>query len=358
MKIKFLEKFNEYFKSKLSLNKWRFGFNRDLIRKPIVVVEIGNDWLKIVENDFFLSGRSITKINLIKLNQIKDSVSVSLAKIFAELKLDKSSVITYLSRYLVTIRVLEFPSTNPQEINDMVNLQVGKQTPYSKEEIISAHKILSENSKEGCSKVMLVIARRKLISDRMEALTAAGLDVERIGVSSQGIYNWVKTAIVSESKIDSAPTVLVDIDSNFSDFLVISKNELVFTRNILIGANHLIEEIPRWREKFLSELQYSMDLYQSEDSGNPVSRLFFSGAAKGIEGLDGLVSSKLNIPVEVIDPVKNLRLSKDCDILGQDQYKFVSISSLIGTAINHKDFSFDLTPVEWRLKKMMENKRK
>src|SRR3989338_9067091 len=139
----------------------------------------------------------VTKASFRKLVEIKEPVTVALAKIFKDLKLNTQGVIACIPRHLVTVRILEFPSTNPKDIRDMVSLQVGKQNPYSKEEIIYAYKTVSV-AKEGYTKVMLVIARRNLVNARVEVLQKAGIEVEKVAMSSEGLFLWAGLAHRSE----------------------------------------------------------------------------------------------------------------------------------------------------------------
>ena len=100
--------------------------------KASTVVEIGNDWLKIMEYSPSYRRGCVTRVSFVKLVQIKEPVTEALAKAFTSLKLSKEGVTACIPRHLVTIRILEFPSVDPKEIGEMVNLQVGKQTPYSR----------------------------------------------------------------------------------------------------------------------------------------------------------------------------------------------------------------------------------
>ncbi len=91
-------------------------------KNPVVVVEIGNDWLKILEYNPAQKGGLVTRASFVKLVQIKEPVTIALAKAFKNLKLSKQDVIVCIPRHLVTIRILEFPSTDPKEINDIARI--------------------------------------------------------------------------------------------------------------------------------------------------------------------------------------------------------------------------------------------
>ncbi len=331
-------------------------FRRPSFKKPVVVVEIGNDWLKVAENTPAVIGRTISKVNFTKLAQIDAAVSSEVAKIFKELGLSKEGVIIYIPRNLVTIRILELPSTDPREINDMVNLQVSKQTPYSKEEIFSTHKIL-DSGREGYTKVMLVIARRNIVTERVATLQSAGIDVGKVAVSTEGVYNWFTIAYMQEASSDTfLSDIILDVDSNYSDFIVIRKKELVFTRSILIGANQLLEEFDKWQDKFIEEVKHSLELYQSEEKGVKAVKIFLSGAGKNIKDLANLLSARLDVPVEPAVEVKNMRLKDGINVLQDPNFNFISVSALFGIAIKHKEISLDLTPPELRIQINMAEK--
>ena len=330
-------------------------------KKTTVIVEIGNDWLKILESQASPSQKYLTKASFTKLAHIEEKVSDEIAKVFKNLNFDKKSVITYIPRHLLTVRVLHLPSTDPKEISNMVNLQVGKQTPYSKDEIISAHKIL-ESEREGYAGVMLVIARRNIISERLEALERIGIETKKEAVSSEGVYEWFKAAYMSEvtdDLISNGTLVVVDVDSNYSDFIVIRKGKFAFTRNIFIGANQLTEKSSGWYDKFTEELKHSIELYQNSERDAGISKIFLSGAAKNLPELERFASAKLDMPVEIVNPLKNVRVKKGNHSLEDERnFKSISISPLIGVAIKGDSLTFDLTTSESRIQKLMDEKRK
>jgi len=326
-------------------------------KKPSVVVEIGNDWLKILEYNPSYKGGCVTRVSFVKLVQIKEPVTEALAKAFKNLKLSKQSVIACIPRHLVTIRILEFPSVDPKEINDMVTLQVGKQTPYSREEIIFAYRPIHVE-REGYTKLMLVIARRNIVNARVEVLQKAGIEVERVAVSSEGVYNWFDAAYASETKTDAQGVILLDVDSNYSDFVVMHKGQFSYTRNILIGSNHLLEEGDKWRDKFVEEVGHSIELHRNEERSAKISKIFLGGAAKHISDLDHALSTQLDLPVELTDPLHNIKVRSDIHVFRDDDCIFVSPSPLLGMAIRNKNLQLDLTSSELRIQRGMEQKRK
>jgi Tfp pilus assembly PilM family ATPase/Tfp pilus assembly protein PilN len=326
-------------------------------KKPTVVVEIGNDWLKILEYNPSFKGGCVTRVSLVKLVQIKEPVTEALSKAFKNLKLSKQDIIVCIPRHLVTIRILEFPSTDPKEIANMVTLQVGKQTPYSREEIIFAYRLI-HMGRQGYTKVMLVIARRSIVNARVEALQKAGIEVDRVTVSSEGVFNWFSIAYESKMKMEGDGIVLIDIDSNYADFIVIYKEQFSYTRNILIGTNHLLEDGEKWKEKFVEEVRHSIDLFHNEERDVKISQIFLGGAAKHVNDLPQAISHDLEIPVENVEPFNNIKIRNDVNIFNQADYIYVSPAPVLGMSIKNKEIFLDLTSSELRIQKEIEEKRK
>lgn len=336
-------------KSIENLSSKFLGNLRAKFDRPIVVIEIGNDWLKIIDCNPSSSTNLITKASFVKLSQIKESVSDAISEIFRNLRLNRNNVFVCIPRHLVTVRILDLPSTDTKEIADMIELQIGKQTPYAKEEIIFSHKII-DTEREGYTKAMLVIARHSLIKERLAALEKLGIDARRTALSSEAVYNWFSAVELPRIQTDSGAVIIVDIDSNYSDFIVAHKGKFSFTKNVLIGANNLIDERGRYEEKFIEELSRSMDLYYEEAKGLKASKLILAGASKNIADLANILSARLDIPCQILDAAKNIRAAED--------NKFISLTPLIGIAMKYGALQFDLTPKETRIKRLVEEKKK
>ncbi|MDD5428363.1 MAG: pilus assembly protein PilM [Candidatus Omnitrophica bacterium] len=336
----------------------KLNFHGINFQKPSVVVEIGNDWIKIAEIARSSSGVEISKLSLLKLAQIKDNISTAIANIFRESGLERQHVTLCIPRHLMTVRVLDLPSVDLKEINDMINLQVGKQTPYSKDEIISAHKIIY-SEKEGYTKVMLAIVQRTIVNERIEELKSAGVSVGKVFISSEGVYNWFSFSCLPEIKAADTDTIAVlDIDSNYSDFITIYKGKMSFTKNIFIGSNHLSEAAGTWKDKLIEELDRCLKRYYIEEKNTRIEKLFITGATRDINDLGLILSNTLAIQAEKTDAMRNIAVKKDVRAAQGDSMAFVSLSSIAGTVMREGQFDLDFTPGEHKILKMMEKKRK
>ena len=114
-------------------------------RKQVVLVEIGSEWLKIVQVEAAGKALAITKLHLERFESVGADLTRAIAAAVRQHKFANIPVISCLPRQSVNIRMLDLPSTEPSEIADMVDLQATKQTPYSKDEVLCDHRILGSN---------------------------------------------------------------------------------------------------------------------------------------------------------------------------------------------------------------------
>jgi len=325
--------------------------------KTVLVIEIGNDWLKIVEGKVSNQDVIINDGCFVKLSEIKNSVLDTVNSILKEKKWDKQNAISYLPRHLVTLRVLELPSDSPKEIDNIINLHIGQQTPYSREEIVFSYKIIP-SERNGYARVVLVIARRNLIDERMDIMFKASVNPQRMGLGTEGVLNCFENSYFNKLKLsDSQAIVLLDIDSNYSDFIVVHKGNLRFSKNILIGANQLIDEKEPYTIKFIDEVDHSLKVFSEESNNIQITKIFLSGAAKNIENLDKLINARFNLPCEAVDLLKNALNTEREDSIRANT-KFISLSPALGLLAKYKELEFDLMPNEKRIGQIMEEKRK
>jgi hypothetical protein len=243
-------------------------------------------------------------------------------------------------------------------MGDMINLQVGKQTPYSRDEIISAHKIMY-SEREGYTKVMLAIVQRSIVNERIEELKNAGISVGRVMISSEGVYNWFNLLYSPDLKIKPDDTIaILDVDSNYSDFITIHAGKLAFTKNIFIGANHLKESSQPWKDKLIEELERCLKRYYIEERNTKIEKIFLTGTAQNIDDLGLILSNALAVQADKIDMSKKITIRKDPKMPPSESVSSVSLTPLVGAVLKNITPELDLTPGEHKILKLMEKKRK
>ena len=269
--------------------------------RVITGIEIGQKSIKVIQGIPEWRKSDIKIIDLLT-EEVKndDEKSAKLKYIINKLKIKPKKVIACIPRSFVTIRYLNLPSTSEKEIAHMVRFQAKKQLPYSKEELVTAFKVI-ESNKDGYSRVMLVLVHRDVINKQLKLLGDLKLNPEYIELSSQA----VASTFIKEHPEINKPIALIDIDMLSVDIQVIFNGKLVYTRNVSLSEN-------RTQESLLEEIIKSLNSYKKDNK--EVTSIFVSGKVhnKLVENL----SMSFDVPVKIFNPAENLTEISLCSIIG------------------------------------------
>ena len=224
-----------------------------------------------------------------------DQISETVSRIFKQNKLKTGKLSLCLSRNLVTVRNLHLPSQDRKEITQMIDLNVVRIVPYKKEEIVFNYLILGADEM-GYTKVILAIVHGNTIRRQARILEKAGFFFEDIHLSSHCVWEWVVTrhrADINQSDL----YLLLDIDSKFTDFIVFSQSNLLFSRSINVGAEGLRLEGQAGSTKLLGEVKQSLVMFYNEETNKKPAAVFISGARSEPE-FRRFVETELGIPVK------------------------------------------------------------
>ncbi len=270
-------------------------------RHVITGIEIGQNSIKVVQG---IQERRESEIKILSLTAEKttsdNEKAAKLKHIISNLKIKPKKVIACIPRSLVTIRYLDLPSINKNEIARMVQFQAEKQLPYSKEELVTAFKVIGSN-KDGYSRVMLVLVHQDVINKQLELLSDLKLNPEYIELSSQA----TASAFIKEHPEIKQPVALIDIDMFSVDVQVIFNGELVYTRNVSLSES-------RTQESPLEEITKSLNFYNKDNK--EITSIFIS--EKVHNKLRENLSKEFDMPVEIFNPAENLTETSLCSIIG------------------------------------------
>ena len=297
-----------------------------------LVLEIGNPYLKMAVFKPAIGAtylKDLATFNIANLSE--DAIAKAITDFLKDFKVKTpQNIIISFSRHAVTLRNLRIPSANPSEIDDMIKLHVGRQVPYAKEEIVSGYRIIGKDTM-GYSKVMLAIVHRESIRRTFRILERAGLYTDRVELSSDGVLSWLSRAIkVSDLKSPEA-FIILDIDFNFTDFIVSTYENVLFSRVIAQGCEQLVDE-SKW-PKFIGEMKQTIVISQGEEVAAKPSKIYIAGAVEKLKGLSSKIEIEFNLPVQVVEPLVNLPVAKEVVKKPADLFQNTSFSPLLGLGL-------------------------
>jgi Tfp pilus assembly PilM family ATPase/Tfp pilus assembly protein PilN len=283
-----------------------------------------------------------------------DDVSKMVRTYLHESKIRNPRIINIIPSHLVITKNIEIPSVKPQEINEIINLQAGRHTPYSREEIIIDFLNIGTH-KENYSKILLVIVERNIIRKQFEILGSARMNVQKVILASESLAYSVSKIFRVGTK--DAPINLIHIDERFSDFIIVFRNKPIFVRNIPIGTLHIAEEKESYQLRFVEEIKKSLEAYQSEDIEKNPHALILTGAIEELKDLEAILSNNLHLPIKMISYPQNLAISQKALKVIQEA-KYSSFLDTITPLLNWEGLQINLIPEEVKLTKSLEERGK
>ncbi|MCF7917194.1 MAG: PilN domain-containing protein [Candidatus Omnitrophica bacterium] len=327
-------------------------------RKIITGLEISNRWVKLIQIDITKGSKEI--VCLIK-KDIKglssEEIVERVKRITEEVKIDPLLLFVSIPRHSVTSRTLELPSTNPEEIRDMVDLQIGKQTPYSSEDVISNHQIISSEGAEGYSRVVLAIVHKDIVQRQLDILGKVGLKTDKVGLSSEGLLRWGELNYKEAPR--KKPYILIDVDHSDSDFEVILEGKLVFSKSISVGAINFKNNKEEALDKLKKEINRFVYDYHNEVMNQDIERAIITGANLVVDILSGeYLPNELGITIKGRKQFENVTIAKENLQEFQRRGSNVSFTGCFGLLSGRKELDINFLPREIVLEKEVKKRAK
>ena len=281
-------------------------------------------------------------------------ISKTIASAFLTLNVKNPYIASTVTSNLVITKNIEIPSVDPKEIREIINLQAGRHTPYSRDEIIIDYLDVGTH-KNTYTKILLVIVACSVIKRQFEVVGKAGLRLEKVFFAPEGLGR--STARMLGIDTANSPASVVNVDENFTDFAVVYKNKLIFERSIPIGIQQLMEDKDHNGMAFAEELKKSLETYQGENIDRSPDSLVITGAIEELPGIDPILNEVIRIPIKIVPYMRMLPLKDDVSkaVSGAKRMSFLNIiASLVGIEENR----ISLVPADVKLRRSIEERGK
>ncbi len=284
----------------------------------------------------------------------EDEIPKIIKTILADFKVKKASTICAIPSSVTTTKNIEIPSVNPEEIKSIINLQAGRHTPFSREEIVIDYLSIGVFQRN-YSKILLVIINRSSIKKQINILEAVGLEVDKILLVPEAI-SFLYSHVCAESAA-KGPMGIIDISDQETDFSIAFQSKVIACRSIPVGMKLLEEDAQNARNKLLDELKSSVESYRSEDIEQMPLSYVLTCDNEIIKELQPQLKDKLQAEVNIVSYLDNLKVSSDIkekiEELGGG-----SFLSVVAPMVHAKDCQMDFLPEEIKIKKSIEQQGK
>jgi type IV pilus assembly protein PilM len=317
--------------------------------KSILAIDIGSAAIKYVKFD---NGRVID-YGVREIAEIFDIPSI-----LKELTRDYTpgQVFSFVSGPAVSVRQAPFPKMGSRELKDAIMLRLDKYSPFTLDESILDFTVISDIREGGMVRdnVMVVAARRDVVSEHIATFKKAGLDPTSISVIPFALAASARR--FARLRPDEV-ICIIDIGAQFSNIIFMRNQKLDLTRTITIAGNALTEamtvtlttdagelalsvsEAEELKKQYgipaensteklpsgigvknlrtlqepmlarmLAEINRSIDYYRREFTVPNVSRILLCGGGSLVKNLREYFESNIGIPTELFDPFRTHNL--------------------------------------------------
>jgi len=284
----------------------------------------------------------------------EETIIKTLKSVLSEIKI-RGLFLSCLPRHQITVRYIKLPSTKPEELEAMLDFQIGKQIPYPKEEITYSYVKLGMDSL-GYTDLLLAIVHQEAVLKHLKILDACRIKPERISFDILSTSEWFSSLYP-----DSKETVLIiDVDTTYTNIGVIdSLGKLIFSRAIKIGVEDLeLEKEERITTDFIDEIKLSLSTFNKEKPNVKIERMILTGAVSILDKLKKSLKEEFTTEIEIRLPLEKIKIKKD--VLEENWFDMhrVSLNAVLGLGLEKETpEKLNLLPLFEKEKRILEKKR-
>ncbi|MEW5848495.1 MAG: type IV pilus assembly protein PilM [Myxococcota bacterium] len=256
-------------------------------------------------------------------------------------KIKNKEVALSVSGHSVILKKINLPQMTEEELEESLKWEAEQYIPFDINDVNIDHYTLNRDNGQGQMDVLLVAAKKDMINDYTSVVMEAGLtpvvvDVDAFAIQNQFELNYGIPA--------GETVVLVNVGASVININVISNGVSAFTRDISMGGNAYTDEIQKQlnvsydeaealkvggggaeadsvvpqevervmqqvSETLANEIQRSLDFFAATSADTQINRIYLSGGTAKVPALSKTLEAKVGIPIEVMDPFKNIDVS-------------------------------------------------
>jgi type IV pilus assembly protein PilM len=218
-------------------------------RKSIVGLDIGSSCIKAVEltrdkYDYVITGYAQIDVHSEAARQ--DAI----AELMQAAKFRTKRIATAVSGKNVVFRYITMPEMSEDKLLQAIRFEADKYIPFDVEDVeLGAQKLdsIPDGGSKPEMKVLLVAAKKTVVSDHSRMLTELGLQPVSVGVDGFALGNaWELGDLVNPGIQEPGRTVaLVDVGATKASINILRDNLSCFAREVPIGGQDLTNAVAR-----------------------------------------------------------------------------------------------------------------
>lgn len=317
-------------------------------KKSVAGLDVGSSSIKAVELEGKMSNLNLVSVGFENLpgdtvvdGQIMElnTVAEAIQNICNNYQIKANQVVTGVSGHSVIIKNIVLPPMSREELEESIDWHAEEHIPYDLADVSLDYHITEESA--DATHVLIAACKRERIDNIKQAIQLSGKQPVVIDVDTFALQNCY------EMNYQPAPTdvvTLLNIGASTMNINIVQGGRSLFTRDITVGGSQFTDVLQRSlgisfqqaeavkrgvaeatngveekaieplmgsvMETVAMEIQKTFDFYRAtdEEGGVTVQKILISGGGSKLEGLPQQLSARLELPVEVLDPFRQIKV--------------------------------------------------
>ncbi len=320
-----------------------------------IIIEITDTHIKFLQVSFSGAKLLVNNCKVVEIQRYSEAeIGRVIADSFASVKISSQNIITVIPRRFIIQRHIMLPSHDDQEIKKMVGLQISKQVPYPKDDIVVDYVVLVKDPL-GYSKVLVVAVHKEVVGRYLKIFKEAGRNLNILTLSSEGLLNWLAYLEKKNKQKFSQTVAIINVDLLHSEVCFFNDQKLLFSRSVNFGARDLDHERI---QAFMEQIHLTMDSFANEKITGEISQILLFSSLAQISILKSRLEADYRCPVDVVNPLKEIQPRKDLTLPVAMAQQGLSIAVAVGFGIASGKKFFNLLPQEVSVSRKLQQTRR
>ena len=310
-----------------------------------IALDIGSTFIKLIQLKGANKSYQLVKFGMVPLppeviveGAVMDAGRVvdAIKELLTAQKVTTKEVVISVSGSSVIIKRVAVADMSDEELAESIKWEAEQYIPFSIDDVNVDFQKLGPGAAEGQADVLLVAVKKDKINDYVNLVKEAGLEPVVMDVDAFALANMYEL----NYDIAAGITALLNIGASVMNINILKDGASIFTRDITVGGNRYTEALQRdfgltyedaekvkrgegvegadkeqidsvmssVTDDIVSETQRSFEFFRSTTGSDKVSRVLVSGGCARVGNFAAVLSERLEIPVEVSNPFKNIKV--------------------------------------------------
>ncbi len=312
--------------------------------KSMVGLDVGANSIKLVKLDRTKGGIAVGAIGIRELppeaivsDEVKDREAVifNIQSLIDQIDPKIKDVNVSISGYGVITDKFMIDKKSGSEAEQAILFEAEQRSPFDVEDVTMSHHVIRVDEEAKKQEILLVAARNEFLNSFIELIMDAGLRPKIVDVDSMATLN----AYEHNYEIDpSRTTVLVNLGYDVTNVVYLYDGFYHSTRDISSGTRDIYNAIQKEfrlnaelagktmkgemkdsvdqdmlkatvvsaTDELISGLELAFSYFKSQAKVDKIDWMVLSGGGALVPYLPEFLQSKVNIPLEILNPLRNI----------------------------------------------------